>query len=140
LRYSQVRLGYSQRKHKIVKVTSGRTLLRKTPTAVLTYKTVDAHRARNHDHPIRRGNNYAVEGFSVHTGTDGATDRSSHRALFILDTTDRLFIHIRLPTDLVLALIASTTSDMGCGIAMASTTPTDTIITTACMTILDFFG
>tara|TARA_B100000029_G_scaffold448094_1_gene470355 strand:- start:1012 stop:1362 length:351 start_codon:yes stop_codon:yes gene_type:complete len=113
---------------------------RQTPTVVLTCKTVDAHRARDHDHPIRPGNNYAVESFSVHTGTDGATDRSSHRTIFILDATDRLFIHIRLPTDLVLALIASTTSDMGCGIAMATATPADTIITTACMTILDFFG
>jgi len=112
---------------------------RQTPTAVLTCKIVDAHRARDHDHPIRPGNKYAVEGFSVHTGTDGATDRSSHRTIFILDATDHLFIHIRLPTDLALALIASTTSDMTYDIAIASVTPGETIITIARMTILDFF-
>ena len=122
-----------------MKVTNGRMHRRQTPTPVLTCKPVDAHRARDHDHPNRRGNKYAVEGFSVHTGTDGAIARSSHRTIFILDATDHLFIHIRLPTDLALALIASTTSDMTYDIAIASVTPGETIITIARMTILDFF-
>ena len=74
--------------------------------------------------------------FSAHTGMDGATDRSSHHAIFILEYHDRIIILPHLPIGLAVAAIASTASGMRGAITV---TAGSTITMIAHMTILDFF-